>query len=153
MFSLPSGFPRVYYLRYDNQSRTLTCTSYGGPATTVTWRRNGTVITLNATYQQTKRVVNAVWGMYQTVLTIDPSVVIVGAYNCTVGNARGRSSRIVVIGELISIYALLIAYAVYITCICELIINIWLSCHWPVALPSSVCCTLYGNKAISGFQS
>ena len=65
------------------------------------------MITLNATYQQTKRVVDPVWGTYQTLLTIDPSVNqsdIVGAYNCTVENARGRSSRILVIpgnGELI----------------------------------------------------
>ena len=105
VYSLPSGFPRVYYLIYDNQSRTLTCTSYGGPATTVTWMKDGVVITLNATYQQTKRVVDPVWGMYQTVLTIDPSVVIMGTYSCTVENARGRSSsRIMIIpgnGELI----------------------------------------------------
>ena len=107
MYSLPSGFPLVTYLGYDNQSRTLTCTSYGGPATAVTWRKDGTVITLNATYQQTKRLVDAVQGMYQTVLTIDPSVLIVGTDNCTVENARGRSSRIVIIGELISIYALM----------------------------------------------
>ena len=152
MYLLLSGFPRVYYLRYDNQSRTLTCASYGGPATTVTWRRDGVVITLNATYQQTKRVVNAVWGVYQTVLTIDPSVVIVGTYNCTVENARGRSSRIVIIGELISIYALFMLCA-HIACICELIINFWLSCHWPLVLPSSICCILYGNKVISEFQS
>ena len=58
------------------------------------------MISLNATYQQTKRVVDPVVGTYQTVLTIDPSVGqsdIVGLYNCTVENARGRSSRIVVI--------------------------------------------------------
>ena len=97
---LPSGFPWVYYLRYDNQYKMLTCTSTGGPATTVTWRRDGIVITLNTTYQQTKRVVDPVWGIYQTVLTIDPSVLIVGKYNCTVENARGRSSMIVIIGEL-----------------------------------------------------
>ena len=106
MYLLLSGFPRVYYLRYDNQSRTLTCASYSGPATAVTWRRDGVVITLNATYQQTKRVVDPGRGVYQTVLTIDPSVLIVGTYNCTVENTRGRSSMIVIIGELISIYAL-----------------------------------------------
>ena len=53
------------------------------------------MITPNATHQQTKRVVNPVWGVYRTVLTIDPSVnqsEIVGAYNCTVENARGSSS-------------------------------------------------------------
>ena len=95
-----SGSPSVASLRYDNQSRTLTCTSTGGPATTVTWRRNGVVITLNTTHQQTKRVVDTVMGTYQTMLTIDSSVSssdIVGTYNCTVENARGRSSRIAVI--------------------------------------------------------
>ena len=63
------------------------------------------MITLNATYQQTKRVVNPVAGTYQTVLTIDPSVSqsdIVGTYNCTVENARGETSETVVVpGELI----------------------------------------------------
>ena len=109
-YSLPSGFPRVYYVIYDDQSRTLTCASYGGPATTVTWRRHGVVITLNATYQQTKKLVDPGWGTYQTVLTIDPSVSqsdLVGTYNCTVENDRGESSRIVVIpgnGELFPIY-------------------------------------------------
>ena len=58
------------------------------------------MITLNATYQQTQRVVDPVEGAYQTVLTIDPSVRqsdIFGSYNCTVENARGRSSM--TIGE------------------------------------------------------
>ena len=58
------------------------------------------MITPNATYQQTKRVVDSVSGTYQTVLTIDLSVgqsVIVGRYNCTVENARGGSSM--TIGE------------------------------------------------------
>ena len=65
------------------------------------------MITLNATYQQTKRVVDPVVSTYQTVLTIGPSVDqsdIVGTYNCTVENVRGRSSVTVVIpgnGELI----------------------------------------------------
>ena len=61
------------------------------------------MIPLNATHQQTKRVVDPVASTYQTVLTIDSSVNqsdIVGAYNCTVKNARGRSSRTVsVTGE------------------------------------------------------
>ena len=108
-----AGSPIVTGLTFDDQSRTLTCTSTGGPATTVTWRRDGVVITLNATYQQTKRVVDAVNGTYQTVLTIDPSVSqddIVGTYNCTVENDRGESSdTVVVAGEtrtlLFSIHA------------------------------------------------
>ena len=65
------------------------------------------MITLNATHQQTKRVVDPVMGTYQTVLTIDSSVSqsdIPGLYNCTVENARERLSMTVVIpgnGELI----------------------------------------------------
>ena len=65
------------------------------------------MIPLNATYQQTKRVVDPVWGTYQTVLTIDPSVSqsdIVGTYNCTVENARGVSFAIPDSGELIIPY-------------------------------------------------
>ena len=54
------------------------------------------MITLNATYQQTKRLVDPVYGTYQTVLTFDPSVGhIVGTYNCTVENIRGEFSETV----------------------------------------------------------
>ena len=109
VISLPSfsGSPSIANLEYGNQSRTFTCTSTGGPATSVTWSRNGAVITLNATYQQTKRVVDPVMGTYQTVLTIDPSVDIVGTYNCTVENARGVYSKLYPIagsGELMIPY-------------------------------------------------
>ena len=98
--SIHAGSPIVTSLTFDDQSRTLTCTSTGGPATTVTWRRDGVVITLNATHQQTKRVVDAVNGTYQTVLTINSSVGqsdIVGTYNCTAENDRGGSSETVVV--------------------------------------------------------
>ena len=99
IISLPlfSGSPSVTNPVYDSQSRTLTCTSTGGPATNVTWKRDGVVITLNATYHQTKRVVDPVAGTYQTVLTIGVQSDIVGTYNCTVENARGGSSATVVI--------------------------------------------------------
>ena len=93
-----AGSPNVTDL--NNQSRTFTCTSTGGPATTVTWRRDWAVISLNATHQQTKRVVDLVAGTYQSVLTIGPSVSqsdIPGFYSCTVENARRSSSRAVVI--------------------------------------------------------
>ena len=93
-----AGSPTVTSLTFDDQSRTLTCTSTGGPATNVTWRRDGVVITLNATYQQTKIVVDPGNGTYQTVLTISSSVDhMVGTYNCTVENVRGESSKTVVV--------------------------------------------------------
>ena len=59
----------------------------------------------SATYQQTKTVIDNSTSTYQTVLTIDPSVSqsdIVGTYDCTVENARGRSSMVLVVaGELL----------------------------------------------------
>ena len=58
------------------------------------------MITLSATYQQTKSLVDLVMGTYQTVLTIDSSLdqsVIVGTYNCTVENDRGKSSDTVIV--------------------------------------------------------
>ena len=87
-------------LVYDKTTRSLTCTSTGGPATTVTWRKDGAVITLNATYQQTQVVTDPVTGTYQTVLTIAQSVTdILGTYSCTVRNTRGTSSAINAIGN------------------------------------------------------
>ena len=94
------GSPNVTGLTFDDQSRTLTCTATGGPATTVTWRRGGVVITISDTHQQTKRLVDPVNGTYQTVLTVNSSVDqsdIVGTYTCTVENDRGESSRTVVV--------------------------------------------------------
>ena len=102
-----AGSPSITSLTFDDQFRTLTCTSTGGPATTVSWRRDGVVITLNATYQQqTKRIVDPINGTYQTVLTIDPSVDhMVGTYTCTVENIRGESSETVVVpGETRTLY-------------------------------------------------
>ena len=99
-----AGSTNITSLTFSDQSNSLTCTSTGGPATTVTWKRDGVVITPNATYQQTKRVVDLVTGTYQNVLTIDSSVAqsdIVGLYNCTVENDRGRSSTMAVFGESI----------------------------------------------------
>ena len=58
------------------------------------------VITLNATYQQTKSVDDPVAGTYQTVLTINSSLDqsdIAGTYSCTVKNDRGNSSETVVV--------------------------------------------------------
>ena len=95
-----AGSPTVTSLTYDGQSRTLTCTSTGGPATIVTWRRDGVVITLNVTHQQTKSLVDSVTSTYETVLTTDQSLDqrnIAGTYNCTVENDRGESSETVVV--------------------------------------------------------
>ena len=106
-----AGSPNITNLTYNDQTRTLNCTSTGGPATTVTWRRDGVVITLNATYQQTKSLIDPVTGTYKTMLIIDLSLDlnIVGTYNCTVENVRGESSETVIVpGETLLLYSRLV---------------------------------------------
>ena len=58
------------------------------------------VITINATYQQTQVVTNAITGDYQTVLSIDQNVIdVTDTYSCTVGNTRGTSAAIETTGD------------------------------------------------------
>ena len=96
--SLNAGAPNVTGLTFDRESRTLTCTSTGGPATTVTWTKDGAVITPNTTHQQTQMIVDSVGGIYQNTLTIAQSVNgdnLYGLYSCMVENPRGSSNRTV----------------------------------------------------------
>ena len=91
-----AGAPNVTELTFDRESRTLTCTSTGGPATTVTWTKDGAVITPSTTHQQTQMIVDAVEGIYQNTLTIAQSVTgenLYGLYSCMVENSRGSSNR------------------------------------------------------------
>ena len=80
---------------FHNESRTLTCTSTGGPATHVTWKKAGRVITLNTAYSQAQRITNLINGTYQTVLSTAPAVTDINdAYSCMVENTRGLSTAI-----------------------------------------------------------
>lgn len=102
-FYIYAGSPSVTSVTFNAQSNSFTCISSGGSARTVTWRRNGVVIPRNDA-QQTQRVMNTTTSTYQSVLTIDTSMnqnAILGTFSCTVQNARGTSSRMVVVtGEI-----------------------------------------------------
>ena len=82
----------LYSLIFDRESRTLTCTSTGGPATNVTWRKDGFAIDLNQGYEQTQIVTDTISGTYQNMLTIAPLVAIGNTYSCSVENSKGISS-------------------------------------------------------------
>ena len=100
-FILVSGVPTVTTLVYSETTRSLTCTSTGGPATTVTWRKDGANIAIDGTtYQQTQVVTDTATGTYQTVLKTDQSVTdVFGTYSCTVGNTRGTSTAFEATGD------------------------------------------------------
>ena len=79
---------------------TLTCTSTDGPATMVTWRRDGTMLNDDSTYSIVSQVVtNTVTATYTHTLTVTGRLV--GEYQCTVSNSRTPSSSemLAVVGE------------------------------------------------------
>ena len=72
---------------FDRNSTTLTCTSTGGPPTTVTWRKNGVLVDLSL-YEQSQRLVDAMEATYQSVLFNDNVTDFVGTFTCEVSNVR-----------------------------------------------------------------
>ena len=84
----------------DTPVFTLTCTSTGGPATTVSWRRNGTMLSDDSTYSITSQVTDAVTATYTHTLTVTGRLV--GEYQCSVSNIRtpsGSSRSLTVVGK------------------------------------------------------
>ena len=85
------GVPRVTDMTTNGLN--LTCTSTGGPATRVTWRRNCVVLSNNAMFQQSQLVTQTQTATYQNILVIDSAVTERdGVYTCSVTNARGYSN-------------------------------------------------------------
>ena len=79
---------------------TLTCTSTGNPATTVSWRRDGEVLTENSNYNITSQILLDLENQtYNHTLTVTGRLV--GEYQCTVSNNRPSSAsrNITVVGE------------------------------------------------------
>ena len=79
---------------------TLTCTSTGGPATIVSWRRDGTMLSNDSTYSITSQVLtNATTATYTHTLRVTGRLV--GEYQCSVSNIRtsSGSSRTLTVGK------------------------------------------------------
>ena len=79
---------------------TLTCTSTGGPATTVSWRRDGTMLSDNSTYNITSQILtDAETANYTHTLTVTGRLV--GDYECSVSNNKPSlsSGMLAVVGK------------------------------------------------------
>ena len=82
--------------------------SSGGPATTVTWRRNCAVLSNNATYQQTQTVIQTQTATYRNKLVIASTVTDhSGVYTCSVTNTRGYSSGVTGMGGKVMLMIML----------------------------------------------
>ena len=69
---------------------TLTCISTDGPATTVTWTRDGAAVSYDTNHVLTQTVTDQLAANYSNVLTVtgrEP-----GNYTCSVTNDRGNDS-------------------------------------------------------------
>ena len=81
---------------------TLTCTSTGSPVTTVTWMRDGEVLTESSSYSITSwMLLHPENATYTHTLTVSGRLV--GEYECNVSNIRTPSSsrNLTVEGELV----------------------------------------------------
>ena len=77
----------------------MTCVSGGGPATTVTWRKNCSPLTIDGSVYSQTQTVDTGTTSYTTALTISPSVTgIDGVYSCEIKNRRGRDTMAVGVG-------------------------------------------------------
>ena len=80
---------------------TLTCTSTGGPATTVSWRRDGIVLTDNSNNSITSQILfDAVTATYSHTLRVTGRLA--GEYQCRVSNIRtpSGSRRTLTVGKV-----------------------------------------------------
>ena len=96
---------------------TLTCTSTGGPATTVSWRKDGTVLSDDSNHDITSRVTDPVTATYTNTLTVTGRLP--GQYDCSVSNSRtpSRSTRSsTVVGKKCNEHTCLVWIK---TCACE----------------------------------
>ena len=86
-FLIITGSPSITSLLFDRNSTTLTCTSTGGPPTTITWRKNGVPVD-RFLYKESQRLVDAVEATYQSVLFSDNVTDFVGNFTCEISNVR-----------------------------------------------------------------
>ena len=83
-----AGSSSIQSVIFDRNSTTLTCTSTGGPPTTVSWRKNNAAVNLSI-YEQSQRLVDSESAMYENVLFNADIANFVGSFTCEVSNARG----------------------------------------------------------------
>ena len=74
-----------------NSIFSLTCTSTGSPATTVTWSRNGILLpTTSTTYSMTTDLVNGESSLYENTLQVQGAPdSVTGEYSCSISNVLG----------------------------------------------------------------
>ena len=100
MFVYYLGSPTISDVTLSGDSKTLTCTSTGGPATTVVWRQNCIILQQNDTnYVRNQVVTSTLTATYDNTLEINNATGSDGVYTCSVSNSRGYDSSSVGMGS------------------------------------------------------
>ena len=77
---------------FNKEEQALTCTSSGGPPTTIIWTKDGEVLNMDGNvYKQIQTVVNQSNATFKTTIFIKTKLnqsSVVGNYSCTVNNSR-----------------------------------------------------------------
>ena len=82
------GQPMLTSIMHDARAAQLTCVSTGGPASSVTWERNG----VETPISRSQFVADSANATYSNTLQLDgPPASVIGTYSCQVMNQRGRS--------------------------------------------------------------
>ena len=84
-------------IQYDRISKTITCTSTGGPATKVIWYKDDAQINMvsnkGGIYEHSQIITDTVSATYENRLRIvDKSSEAAGTYTCEVRNPRGSKN-------------------------------------------------------------
>ena len=124
--------PLEYVYSNELGQQMLTCTSVGGPATSVSWWENGQP--LQSAHNQYQRIADSIDSVYHNVLLLgraSPDEV-VGNYTCRVSNDRGEDSETIkLLGKpknllsMVYIYLELIMVTVFYSIVCR---------------PTDICC-------------
>ena len=94
LYCVFKGAMEIIEATYEGSSQIITCTSRGGPASSVTWSLNHSPILVDgSTYQASQIVLDTSTATYQNRLTIvAKSREVSGKYTCVVRNARGSAT-------------------------------------------------------------
>lgn len=79
---------------YEEAAFTLLCTSTGGPASRVTWFKDGAPISpMNTDYQMSQQILDFRDAIYVSRLVGVAAGTLLGLFTCTVENSRGSANR------------------------------------------------------------
>ena len=87
------GAVSISSLEYRSSAQTLVCTSSGGPATFITWTKEGVPLEVGGvgSYSMSQVIVDSVGSVYENRLELlGKRSSHSGKYVCEVGNAEGR---------------------------------------------------------------